>query len=54
MGFLGLKTLLVVGDGGGEGLLVLSSGVVAFGGAPSLAAASAGATLLLSLVLEQV
>ena len=34
--------------------VVLVSGVVAFGGVPSLAAASAGVTLLLSLVLEQV
>ena len=34
--------------------VVLVSGLVAFGGPPSLAAASAGATLLLSLVLEQV
>ena len=33
--------------------VVLVSGVVAFGGAPSLAAASAGAALLPSLVLEQ-
>ena len=36
------------------GLFFRVSGAVAFGGAPSLAAASAGATLLLSLVLEQV
>ena len=34
--------------------VMLVSGVVAFGEVPSLAAASAGATLLLSLVLEQV